>query len=331
MILAPEDVAASEGQEKVAAALARFSVDEARDEASFDAGYRALDEEFGDRGEIERREVLERWFGDTRRPPAGWARGTEAISCRYHLVLARDRDGSLAGVRDCFVVPDANTGRCVVLLSHTLVLAPYRRTGLAALLRAAPAALARRAVAEAGRDPGAAEIVLFAEMEPVAPEEPDTVVRLIAYGRAGFRVIPPAIFPYVQPDFRDLAALGVEAAPLPLVAVIRQVGEEGRLEMPRERAEACLRHVHAIHACDNRLPDIAAIQEHTERALASFAGEAVPLLALPRSGAEVDALAPLVRGAVLPLYPAAWRGAKPVGDPERERAALRAAWTTPVT
>jgi hypothetical protein len=298
-------VAEAEDREKVAAALARYSLEEAQDEAGFDEGFRVLDEVFGPRGELERREVLDIWFGALRRPPERWA---SSVTCRYHLLLARDRDGALAGVRDC------------------LVLGPHRRSGLASLLRAAPAALARRGAEEAGLDPRAVEIVLFAEMEPVAPAEPDTVVRLIAYGRAGFRVIPPEIFPYVQPDFRDLAALGEQASPLPLIAVIRQVGHEDRAEMPRERAEACLRHVHAIHACDNRLEDIAAIQEHTRRALAAFAGETLPLLPLPRSGAEIQALGPLVRSAVLPLYPAAWRGAAPLGDPEQERAALRAAW-----
>lgn len=324
MILGPGDVAEAEDREKVAAALARYSLEEAQDEAGFDEGFRVLDEVFGPRGELERREVLDIWFGALRRPPERWA---SSVTCRYHLLLARDRDGALAGVRDCFVTLDASAGRCVVLLSHTLVLGPHRRSGLASLLRAAPAALARRGAEEAGLDPRAVEIVLFAEMEPVAPAEPDTVVRLIAYGRAGFRVIPPEIFPYVQPDFRDLAALGEQASPLPLIAVIRQVGHEDRAEMPRERAEACLRHVHAIHACDNRLEDIAAIQEHTRRALAAFAGETLPLLPLPRSGAEIQALGPLVRSAVLPLYPAAWRGAAPLGDPEQERAALRAAWS----
>lgn len=337
MILDPADLHAGEGREKVEQALGRFSVEEARDAAAFDEGYRALDAEFGARGELERREVLQTWFAGPRVPPAGWwsggwTRGEGGdVRCRYHLLLARDQEGRLAGARDCFVSVDLAApgvdarARCVVLLSHSLVLPAYRRSGLAALLRAAPVALARRAVEEVGVAVGAAEIVLAGEMEPVAPEEPDTVIRMIAYGRAGFRAMPPAIYPYAQPDFRDVAALGVPAVPLPLVMVVRQVGEEGRADMPRARAEAILRQVQSVHACDCGLADIALIRDHALHALAAFGGDPIPLFALPAGRDQLAALAPLLRSAVLPLYPAAWRRAEP-GDPAEELAALVAAW-----
>jgi hypothetical protein len=334
MILDPGEIHAGEGREKVERALARFSVEEARDEAAFDEGYRALDAEFGPRAELERREVLATWFAGPRTPPPGWwsgpwARGDGgAIRCRYHLLLGRDEAGRLAGARDCFVSTETvapGRARCVVLLSHSLVLPPYRRTGLAALLRAAPVALARRAAAEAGVAPEAAEVVLIAEMEPASPEDKGTVVRLLAYGRAGFRVIPPAIFPYAQPDFRDLTALGAQAVPLPLLMVVRQVGEEARLEMPRARVEACLRQVQSVHACDSQPEDIAPIRDHALRALSAFEGDPVPLLRLPEGRGEIHALGPLVRSAVLPLYPAAWRRGA-IGDPAAEAAALAAAW-----
>jgi GNAT superfamily N-acetyltransferase len=318
MIVLPEDAPEGEEREKAAAALARCTIEEARDAAGFDEGYAALDAEFGPKGELERREVLAMWFAGPRTPPEGWA---PWIGCRYHLLLARSRGagGGLAGVRDCFVALDAGAGRCVVILSHAVVLPPYRRSGVATLLRAAPAALARRT--------GAAEITLFAEMEPVAPEDPATVVRLIAYGKAGFWAIPPAVLPYAQPDFRDVAALGVEAVPLPLIPIVRQVGEEARGEIPRARVEACLRHVHAVHSCDSRLDDIVAIREHVRRALGAHAGEVVPLLRLPRSPDAIETLAPLLRSAVLPHYPAAWRRVGAIGDPAEERAALLAAWS----
>ena len=337
MIIAPADIHAGEGREKVEQALARFSVEEARDAASFDEGYRALEAEFGPRGELERREVLSTWFAGPRVPPAGWWSGRSAqgqvgdVRCRYHLLLARDENGRLAGARDCFISLDvaatsADGGaRCVVLLSHSLVLPAYRRTGVAALLRAAPVPLARRAAVEAGVPAGAAEIVLLAEMEPAAPEDPATVIRLLAYGRAGFRAMPPPIYPYAQPDFRDVAALGLPAVPLPLLMVVRQVGEEARLDMPRPRAEAILRQVQSVHACDNRPADIAEIRDHALGALAASDVDPVPLLALPEGRHQVDLLAPLLRSAVLPLYPAAWRRTEP-GDPARELAALIAAW-----
>lgn len=353
MIIDPADVHEGEGREKVAQAIARFTVEEARGEAAFDEGYRALDAEFGARGELERREVLATWFAGPRTPPAGWWSGPRArggagdVQCRYHLLLARDEEGRLAGARDCFVSldlappdgprgvrgaappagaePGMRTARCVVLLSHSLVLPAYRRSGVAALLRAAPVSLARGSIAEAGVPAGAAEVALIAEMEPVAPEDPGTVIRLIAYGRAGFRAIPPAVFPYAQPDFRDVEALGVPAVPLPLIFVVRQVGEEGRLDMPRARVEAALRQVQSIHACDNRPGDIAQIRDHALAALAGCEADPVPLLALPEDPGRVGALLPLLRSAVLPHYPGAWRRAAP-GDPGEELAALVEAW-----
>ncbi|EYF06030.1 hypothetical protein [Chondromyces apiculatus] len=323
-MIQPDDVPASEGGDKVSAALQRFTLDVAVNQADFDTGYRALDAMFGPRGEIERPEVLLRWSSGPRHPPAAWP---TQVQSAYHLILARDheRSGDLAGIRDCFVTLDVRARRCVVLLSHTLVLPPYRRTGLAALLRAAPIGLCRRALAAAGLDPTSAEIILFAEMEPVVAEEPDTVIRLLAYGRAGFRVIPPATFPYVQPDFRNLAALSLDASPIPLLAVVRQVGEESRTTMPRARAQGCLEQIHAIHACDNRLEDIHALQAHTMRALSAWTGKDLPLLPLPTGAGALAAIAPLVRSEVLAHFPERWRQ-NPLEDPADERAAIAAAW-----
>ncbi|HTN85051.1 MAG TPA: hypothetical protein VL242_15235 [Sorangium sp.] len=270
MIVEPRDVCPGEGPEKVARALAQFSVDEVQGDAAFDEGYRALEAFFGPKGEIERREVLAAWLAGEHTDPGA------PISATYHMLLARsvDDDGRLAGARDCFVTLDRAARRCVVLLSHALVLPDFRRTGLGALLRAAPVALARRALREAGlgegRSPGqasaggeeaeanaggeaeasaaGAEILLAAEMEAVDPDDRDTAVRLFAYGRAGFAAIPPAVLPYAQPDFRDTAALGVTPVPVPLVAVVRQVGAEERADISRAGAASFLRHYQAVHA-----------------------------------------------------------------------------------
>ncbi|AKT36975.1 hypothetical protein [Chondromyces crocatus] len=323
-MIAPDDVPKTDGGDKTRAALERFALEAAADAAAFDEGYHALNAVFGPRGEIERAEVLHRWSSGPRFPPEAWP---ARIQSSYHMVLARDRtqQGALAGVRDCFVTLDLAARRCVALLSHTLVLPPYRRSGLAALLRAAPVGLCRQALTAAGLDPSTSEIILFAEMEPAVAEEPDTIIRLLAYGRAGFSVIPPALFPYVQPDFRDLVTLGVPPAPIPLLAVIRQVGEETRRTIPRARAEGCLRQIHAIHACDNRPEDIQAFQDHTARALSRASGKEIPLLPLPVGTDALAALGPLVRSEVLARYPERWRRVE-LEDPADERAAIAAAW-----
>lgn len=325
MIVDPRDVCPGEGPEKVARALARFSVDEAQGDAAFDEGYRALDAVFGPKGELERREVLSAWF-------AGQKTDLSApIVATYHMLLARgvDGDGRLAGVRDCYVTLDRAARRCVVLLSHALVLPAFRRTGLAALLRAAPVALARRAIADAGLGGAGGdgvEVMLAAEMEAVDPDDRDTVVRLIAYGRAGFAIIPPAVLPYAQPDFRDTAALGVTPVPLPLVAVVRQVGEEGHDDIPRARAESFLRHYQTAHAAEVSPSALVPIRENALARLAAFPGERVPLIRIPRGPEEIAGLAPVLRSAVMPLFPPAWRGKAPLDDPARELERLLAAW-----
>lgn len=319
----PRDVHAGEGPEKVAGALARFSLREARDAAAFDEGYRALDAAFGPKGELERREVLSTWLAGAHTEPGA------PIVATYHMLLARDvADGRLAGVRDCFVTLDRAARRCVVLLSHALVLPEFRRSGLAALLRAAPVALARRALDAAGLGAGAGEveILLAAEMEAIDPGDRDTVVRLLAYGRAGFAVIPPSVLPYAQPDFRDVEALGVAPVPLPLLAVVRQVGEEERADIPRARAESFLRHYQAVHAYEVSPGELAPIRENALAALAAFEGERVPLLRIPRGPEEIAGFAPMLRSVVMPRFPPAWRGEAPLDAPEREMARLVEAW-----
>jgi GNAT superfamily N-acetyltransferase len=319
-LIALEDVSPFERKDKVEDALGRFTLAEAKSLADFEAGYSALLGEFGPTGEIERRETLEAWFA------AGSLSAPNApIRASYHLVLARDREGQLAGVRDCFVTVDARAGRCVVLLSHTLVLPAHRRTGLAALLRTVPASLARRALRDAGVASG--EVLLAAEMEMVAPEDPASVVRLLAYGRAGFHVVPPEALPYAQPDFRDLDALGVEPVPLPFLAVVRQVGDESRMTLSRERALAIIHHLQAVHICHCRPGDLVPIREHALGALAAYPQDPIPLLRVPPGPERVAELRPLLHSVVFHLYPEAWWNGETRADPEEELAALISVWT----
>ncbi|WP_437676163.1 hypothetical protein [Sorangium sp. So ce131] len=330
MIVDLGDVYPAEGPEKVARAIAQYSLEEARDSAAFDEGYRALDGFFGPKGELERHEVLAAWLAGVHTDPAA------PIVLTYHMLIARDAEGRLAGVRDVYITLDRAARRCVALLSHALVLPEHRRSGLAALLRAAPVALARRALVEAGLGGAAgeageaekAEVLLAAEMEAVDPDDRDTAVRLFAYGRAGFAVIPPSVLPYAQPDFRDTAALGVTPVPLPLMAVVRQVGEEERGDLSRDGAASFLRHYQAAHVREVDPAHLVPIRENALSRLAAFAGERVPLIRIPRGPEEIAGFAPLLRSVVMPLYPPAWRGKAPLDDPARELERLCAAWST---
>jgi hypothetical protein len=315
--LLPATIASAAGVDrtKVADAAARFELGVVQSREEFEEGYALLALQFAPLGEMEREEVLTAWFdrGSLSPPDA-------ALQARYHMVLARDEAGTIAGVRDFYVIADAAERRVVVGLSHSLVLPPWRRSGLASLFRSVPVPLARRAL------PDAAEILLGAEMEPVHPDHPDSIVRLMAYGRAGFWAIPPEVLGYAQPDFRDLAALGEEGQPLPLVPVIRQVGEETLPTISRARAWSFVAHFQAAQGCHCDPREMARIRAHAETAFVGHAGDPIPLLPLPRDGRDLDLLAPLLRSRVLPCYPRAWWGKDAVGSPDEELTQLHRTW-----
>lgn len=299
---------------------AGLSLELATDLGAFDLGYGVLHQQFGPTGEIERYETLRDWFLAGSLSPPG-----APVPAWYHLVLARGPQGQLAGVRDCFVTVDAAARRAVVLLSHSYVAPAFRRGGLAALLRGVPVVLARRALARAGLPDG--EVMLAAEMEMVTPRDRDSVIRLVAYGRAGFRVIPPEALPYAQPDFRDLVQLGVRPEPLPFLCLVRQVGQEGLSTISKDRARAFVEHIQAVHRCHTDPDQLRVIRAHALQALARDPRDPLPLIMPPTSTDQVALLQPLLRSVVFPLYPPAWRGREPLAEPSAELSGLIAAWT----
>lgn len=286
---------------RVEAAAPRFRLERiaSPDAPSFAAAYAELDAFFGARGELEERATLAS-FVHERVIPYG-----DGMEGHYHLLAAWE-GGQLAGVRDCYVDLDLRSGVCVVALSHTLVLPPWRRSGLSALFRTAPVTLARRAVAERIGAGAAVPILVAGEMEPIDPDQPDTLTRLLAYARAGFRVLDPQRLPYSQPDFRPDHALEAHSA-IALLPVVRWVGHEGALAMPVTLAAAFPR---LFHACHRRFLPAARVdpsEVHALRTLTRTAGD-VALLPLPRHAADHDAIAPLTRDAVWPAYPRYLRG-----------------------
>lgn len=311
--LDPADIHPGERPEKVLGALDRYRLEGIQDEAGFHRVYDRLWITFGGAtGELESRETLLRWFRGHGALPG------ERLSASYHAVEVRDEGGALAGVRDCFVTLDPDTADAVVLLSHSLVEPAHRRSGVAALLRTVPVGLARAR--------GARRVTLVAEMEPVRPMDRDSVVRFVAYGRGGFRVLDPSLFPYAQPDFRDLDALGVAPRPIPFLLVVRPVGRETAPHLPAEEVIALLDHLQVVHRSHCRPDDLAALRAFPVDRLRAAAVDAVPLLALPRGLHEVDRLGPLVSGAVWPRYPRGWMYPDSWPDPDRERAGLIEGW-----
>ena len=272
----------------------------------FAEAYAALAAEFASRGELERREVIARWLDEP-----GAARFGRGLERSYHLLVARDDDGALAGVRDCHVILD-RSGVLVVYLAHALVLPPYRRRGLGALLRSAPIAIGRRVIGEAGLSASSVDLLLAAEMEPVSPKEEGeegedeaSVVRLTAYGRDGFAAIAPSALPYCQPDFRDLDALatGDTPRPIPLLAVVRFIGHEGARRLPTRLARAFVTHLYAVFATHVRRDHLAVLEAATLRVLDAVTEGEVPLIPLPRTIHDQATLSLLSQAAVLRALP----------------------------
>jgi GNAT superfamily N-acetyltransferase len=276
----------------------RLEAVESSRSAAFDAAYAALDAEFAPRGELERRDVIARWLDQ---PPASGREGTFVRT--YHLLIAHDEAGAFAGVRDCHVVLDPKGGVAIVYLAHALVLPRFRRTGLGALLRSAPLALTRRALADAGMADRPVDVLLAAEMEPASLGDEASVIRLAAYAKDGFSAISPAALPYCQPDFRELRSAN-EARPIPLLAVVRRLGHEGEATLPLRLARAFVQHLYVVFATHVRADHLAALERRTLGVLDAFVGRGdVPLLALPRADGDPDVAIPISRAAVLSFFP----------------------------
>jgi GNAT superfamily N-acetyltransferase len=259
--------------------------------ARFERAYGVLADEFAARGELERRAVIEGWLA--RDAGGAWTYDRDGRAQRYWLIEALTASGELAAVRDCHVIVDAPSAIAVVYLAHVVVLPAHRRAGLASLLRELPITLARQALTELPV-PAPAEIVLAAEMERPRLDDRDSLVRLVAYGRAGFAVIDPAALPYAQPDFREPAVIDDAPRPVPLLAVVRRVGREGAPTLPRRLARAYQLHLDAVFATHCLEAHLAPRREQALSALAAHASEEVPLLALPAHLDDEAAFARLV-------------------------------------
>lgn len=273
----------------------RIEAVESSASVDFARAYDALAAEFGPRGELEPRDVIARWVDEDAQMWAG-----DGLVRSYHLLVARDERGTLAGVRDCHVVLDPTNRVVVVYLAHVLVLREFRRSGLSALFRTEPVARARVAIAESGMNPGIAKLLTVAEMDFPSLDEDESLIRLVAYGKDGFSVVAPSALPYFQPDFRNLKE-GIQACPLAMLMVVRLAGAENGTTLPTRLARAAVRHLYAVFATHVRTEHLA---ELSKPMLASLdaAGESVPLLKLPRSITDRELIQPLTREAILPLY-----------------------------
>ena len=230
------------------------------DHPDFERAYRVLWEGFGPAGEMEPLATIRGYL--ERDPFEALPSGT---FIRYFLIVAKDLDGNLCGVRDGSVLynPAYAADLCLVYLSHIFMLPEARGTVLTYWLRVAPIELAvehlfqlqqrRLASLPAPDQPGryfGMHLDLVAEMEYFSPEDLQSLQRILFYGRGGFDAIDPRHFPYRQPDFRDPAAIAASRnSPTPFMLLIRRVTRERSARLPLDEASAVMRLLYDEFAC----------------------------------------------------------------------------------
>jgi len=230
------------------------------DHPDFHRAYQILWDAFGPSGEMEPESAIRQFLLDNPFEPVG-----SGTYIRYFLMVAKDRDGTLRGVRDGSVLynPHYAPDLCVVYLSHIFMLPAARGTVLTYWLRIAPVELAveylfqlqqRGLVALPAPDaPGkyfGVQLDLAAEMEYFSPDDRLSLQRILFYGRGGFDAIDPRHFPYRQPDFRDPAVIQATGnTPVPFMLLMRRMGRERQARLPIAEASAVMRLLYDEFAC----------------------------------------------------------------------------------
>ena len=230
------------------------------DHPDFPRAYQILWDAFGPPGEMEPEHAIRRFLLDDAFEPL-----PSGTFIRYFILVAKDRDGNLRGVRDGSVIynPQWAPDLCTVYLSHIFMLPEARGTVLTYWLRIAPVELAveylfqlhHRGLVQLPQpeQPGryfGVQINLAAEMEYFSPDDRLSLQRILFYGRGGFDVIDPRHFPYRQPDFRDPAVIQQTGnRPVPFMLLLRRMGRERQARLPLGEASTTMRMLYDEFAC----------------------------------------------------------------------------------
>ena len=226
----------------------------------FEEAYARLSDEFGSRNELEPKEVL------TARLEWDPARPVNGCALLYQLVAVRHK-GRIVALRDhSAIVPlDDPDAEAVVHLSHVLVEPEWRRTGLSGWLRALPIQGARECLRGAGLA-RIFPITLVAEMEHPRDGALETLIRLRAYEKGGFRKIDPAHVPYFQPDFRPPAVIDATGGPrpLPFLLVVRRIGREDVTHVSGAEVRRLAAALYRMFGVTSRAKDMAPLLKNLE-------------------------------------------------------------------
>lgn len=241
LLFTPSDLAPGDAK-SAALDVSPFHFDRIRsiDDPLFEMTHAALWAEFGAKNEMERRETLALRFG-------------LAPRILYEMILVR-RGGDFIGARDHTAILSRDGAQAIVHLSHNLLAPAARRTGLGGWMRAFPLQTARECLA--GKS---APITLVAEMEHDDGGDPQRVIRLRAYEKAGLVKIDPRFVDFYQPDFRAPTEIDASggAQPVRFQLVIRRVAREHETTMRGAEIRALVQSLHDIYSPQFRRQDMA--------------------------------------------------------------------------
>lgn len=226
---------------------------ESAEDPEFDVAFGALWSEFGASSEVEQPAVL------SRRLYRSDGQLRNGCALLYDLMLVTS-NGQFCAVRDHTAIVPEDVNAAFVHLSHNLVAPDWRRSGLAGWLRALPIQTARRGLA-AQNKPLDSPITLVAEMEYPNPESPGSLVRLMAYERAGYLKVDG--INYLQPDFRAPEEIDLHGSPhpLPFTLLIRQVGHEQEKTVSGAKVSEMVDALYRMYSTDFRERDMKPLWE----------------------------------------------------------------------
>lgn len=209
---------------------------------------------------MEQRTVIEQRLLRRNDPPS-----TTSWRTFYEMALVLHGDEPVA-VRDHTVMlppPDESHDRsaAIVHLSHNLVLPSWRRSGIAAWMRALPAASAREACAQCQHP---RSVILAAEMEPMEPANEARSIRLSAYEAAGFRKVDPSVVTFWQPDFRSSEEIASSfLQPIPLHLVLRLCERETSAEIEGRELQTIVEALYSMYSLELEARNVAFARQKT--------------------------------------------------------------------
>lgn len=253
----------------------------------FDAAYDALAAYFGARGQLEAKADLARLVDRAQAPMV-----CDGVAVVRPLLTLTASDAQPVAVAERYVAYDPASRVLSGLDANLLVLPAHRGARIGPLLERLLIHAGRRLLASSGALHCTIGLEL-GDLEPLSRRaaadkiDADARRRMLVWGRNGYALIPPGVFPL---SLLGMAASGGESVAqlVPMRAILR-IGMSAQREAATHVVKALLRtlahHLYAAHAW----ADAEAAQAEYARQLACIAAaesDPVPLLPLPQGSTD---------------------------------------------